>query len=127
MHLPALFVPEMGVGVGGTLSLEAVVVGMGILTVYAIPVRIIATWLYNSARQSVVIVAIFHAAMNATQSELQKLIPGYNSFYLLAAFAVVSFVLIAVTRGKLGYKQEQERPPYQETIVEPAAAPLVHA
>jgi hypothetical protein len=127
MHLPAFFVPQMGIGLGGPLSLEGLVVGMAVLIVFAIPVRFIATWLYNSARRSVVIVAIFHAAMNATQSELPKLIPGYNSFYLIAAFAVVSFVLIAVTKGKLGYKQEQAQSPTQATLVEPVAAPPVHA
>src|SRR4051812_43631631 len=105
MHLPALFVPEMGVGVGGPLSFEGVALSMGVLLVYAIPVRIIATWLFNSAGQSVVIVAVFHAAMNAVQGELQKLIPAYNTFYMLAAFAVVCFVLIALTRGNLGYKK----------------------
>src|SRR4051812_3474548 len=105
MHLPAFFVPEMGVGVGGPLSFEGVALSMGVLLVYAIPVRIIATWLFNSAGQSVVIVAVFHAAMNAVQGELQKLIPAYNTFYMLAAFAVVCFVLIAVTRGNLGYKK----------------------
>ncbi|HET9494948.1 MAG TPA: CPBP family glutamic-type intramembrane protease [Chloroflexia bacterium] len=107
MHLPALFVPEMGVGVGGPVSLEGIALGMAVLTAFALPVRFIATWLFNSARQSVVIVALFHAAMNATQSEMGKVFAGYNPFYLIGAFAVVSVVLIAVTRGKLGYEREQ--------------------
>jgi uncharacterized protein len=127
MHLPAFFVPEMGVGVDGPLSLQGVALSLGVLLVYAVPVRIIATWLFNSAGQSVVVVAVFHAAMNSAQGELQKLIPGFNTFYILAAFAVVSFVLIAVTRGKLGYKREQVPAPYQSDALQPAAVPLIQA
>lgn len=128
MHLPAFFVPEMGVGLDGPLSLQGVALSLGVLLVYAIPVRLIATWLFNSAGQSVVIVAVFHAGMNAVQGELQKLIPGYNTFYLLAAFAVVSFVLIAVTKGKLGYKQEQVHSAYgvyENSTVQQPVVPLM--
>ena len=88
MHLPAFFVPEMGVGLDGPLSVQGVLLSLGVLLVYAIPVRLIATWLFNNAAQSVVVVAVFHAGMNSAQGELQKLIPGYNAFYMLGAFAV---------------------------------------
>ena len=125
MHVPAFFVPEMGVGLDGPLSVQGVLLSLGVLVVYAIPVRLIATWLFNNAAQSVVVVAVFHAGMNAAQGELQKLIPGYNAFYMLAAFAVVSFVLIAVTRGKLGYKQERIPAVYQGDVLQPAAATAI--
>lgn len=110
MHLPALFVPDMGVGVDGPLSFSGILLSLGVLIVYAIPVRILATWLFNSVGQSVIIVALFHAAMNSMQGELQKAVPGYNAFYLLGAFAVVSVILIAVTRGRLGYKKVDGSP-----------------
>jgi uncharacterized protein len=126
MHLPPIFVPEMGIGVGGPLSLEGLALNMAVLVAYALPVRFIATWLFNSARQSVVLVALFHAAMNATQGEFGKLIPGYNSFYLIGAFAVISFVLIAATRGKLRYKPHVESA-YPGDVAQPAAAPLAQA
>jgi hypothetical protein len=115
MLLPAFFVPEMEVGVGGSgaLTIERLAFNLGVMMVYAIPVRFLATWLFNSARNSVVIVAVFHAAMNATQSDLSKLVPGYNSFYLIGAFAVVSVLLVAVTRGKLGYAGEQGSAPFE--------------
>jgi membrane protease YdiL (CAAX protease family) len=125
MHVPALFVPEMGVGVGGPLSLEGVALSLGVLVVYAIPVRFIATWLFNNARQSVVIVAVFHAAMNAVQSELGKVLPGYNTFYLLGAFAVVAVVLLVVTKGKLGYQREQAGTSAPAGAVEPATATTI--
>jgi hypothetical protein len=126
MHMPALFVPDLGVGVEGPMSLEGIALSLGVLIVYAIPVRLIATWLFNNARQSVPVVAVFHAAMNAVQGQLQTLLPGYNTFYLLGAFAVVSFILIAVTRGKLGY---QAAPEYSAGAPESAqpAAPLLQA
>jgi uncharacterized protein len=126
MHMPALFVPDLGVGVEGPLSLEGIALSLGVLIVYAIPVRLIATWLFNNARQSVPVVAVFHAAMNAVQGQLQTLLPGYNTFYLLGAFAVVSFILIAVTRGKLGYQAAPEPSAGAPNSVQPAA-PLLQA
>jgi membrane protease YdiL (CAAX protease family) len=126
MHLPALFVPEMGVGIGGSLSFANIALGILVLVAFALPVRFIATWLFNSARHSVVIVAVFHAAMNATQSELTKALTGYNSFYLIGAFAVVSFILLAVTRGKLGYKGVEAPAVYKDDAVR-TAAPLAQA
>jgi hypothetical protein len=122
--MPALFVPSLGVGVPGPLSIEGVALSMAVLIVYAIPVRFLATWLFNNARQSVVIVALFHAAMNSAQGQFQQLIPGYSPFYLLAAFAVVSFVLIAVTRGKLGYKHEETPESRPGEMAQPAAASI---
>jgi membrane protease YdiL (CAAX protease family) len=121
MHLPALFVPEMGVGVGGPLTFLALALGMVILTAYAIPVRILATWLFNNTGESVVVVALFHAAMNSAQSTFQALVPGYNSLYLLGAFAVASFIVIALTRGKLGYKAGQAQASYQVEKIQQAA------
>ena len=121
MHLPPLFVPDIGVGFGLPITLEGVALSVVLMAVYAVPVRFIATWLFNSARRSVVIVALFHAAMNAMQSELGKLSPNYNPFYLIGAFAVVSFILIAVTRGKLGYKRDEAPTPHQDDALRPAA------
>ena len=48
--------------------------------------------------------------MNGVQAELQKVIPGYNTFYLIAAFAVVSFVLIALTRASSGTSGKRSTP-----------------
>ncbi|MEO8286239.1 MAG: CPBP family glutamic-type intramembrane protease [Chloroflexota bacterium] len=121
MHMPALFVPEMGVGVSGPLTLEGIMLSLAVLTAFAIPVRLLATWLFNSVGQSVIVVALFHAAMNAVQGEITKLVPDYSPFYLLGGFAVAAFVLIAITRGKLGYKAEQE----QATQPAPAMRPSV--
>lgn len=127
MHVPALFVPEMGIGVGGPVTFGGIMFSIGVLIVYALPVRILATWLFNSVGQSVLIVALFHAAMNSAQGELQKLLPDYNTFYLLGAFAVVSFVLIAVTRGKLGYRNNQESASDRAGALQSSATPLAQA
>ncbi len=127
MHLPPLFVPDIGVGFGFPITLEGVALSVVLMAVYALPVRFIATWLFNSARQSVVIVALFHAAMNAMQSELSKLSPDYNPFYLIGAFAVASFVLIAATRGKLGYKKDQASQTQQVETAQPVPAPVARS
>lgn len=121
MHLPPLFIRGFDVGFGLPVTLEGVALSVVLMAVYAIPVRFVATWLFNSARRSVLIVALFHAAMNATQSEMGKLTSSYNPFYLIGAFALVSFVLIAVTRGKLGHKQEEAQTTYVDGALRPTA------
>jgi uncharacterized protein len=121
MHLPPLFIRGFDVGFGLPVTLEGVALTMVLMAAYALPVRFIATWLFNNARRSVVIVALFHAGMNAMQSELGKLSTAYNPFYLIGAFAVVSFILIAVTRGKLGYKREEAQTQYRDDALRPAA------
>ncbi|HET9492801.1 MAG TPA: CPBP family glutamic-type intramembrane protease [Chloroflexia bacterium] len=123
MHLPPLLVPAMDVGVGQPLTPVGLALSLVLMSAYAIPVRFIATWLFNNARRSVVIVALFHAAMNAMQSELSKLSPDYNPYYLIGAFAVVSVVLLVLTRGKLGYRPEQaESSPAGDAALVAAAA-----
>jgi hypothetical protein len=76
------------------------------MVLFAIPVRIIATWLFNKTGESAVIIALFHAAMNATQNQFTALVPGYSSIYLIVAFAAIALLLIAVTRGRLAYNRE---------------------
>jgi membrane protease YdiL (CAAX protease family) len=125
MHLPSLFIPETGVGVGGPITLQSILISIGVLAIVAIPIRILATWLFNSVGQSVLIVALFHASMNSTQGVLTGALPGYSTFYLLGAFAVASFVLIAVTRGTLGYRKEGTAG--KGDALKPVAAPLAEA
>jgi membrane protease YdiL (CAAX protease family) len=126
MHMPPLFITGFEVGFGFPVTFEGVALSVALMAVYALPVRFIATWLFNNARRSVVIVALFHAAMNAMQSELGKLSTAYNPFYLIGAFAVVSFVLIALTRGKLGYKGEAAPAPYRDDTLR-STAPVAQA
>ena len=103
MHLPAFFVPAMGVVPGEALTLDSLIFFTLLLALVTIPVRIIMTWLFNNTTGSLIIVTLFHAVMNSTQSQLSRLIPGYNSIHLYLALGVCAVLLIVFTRGRLSY------------------------
>lgn len=104
MHLPVFFVPAMGVGPGEALTLDSLIFFTLLFGLLTIPLRIIMTWLFNNTRGSLIIVTLFHAVMNATQTQLSRLIPGYNSIHLYPVLSVCAVLLIVFTRGRLSYQ-----------------------
>ena len=104
MHLPAFFVPAMGVVSGEALTLDSLIFTMLLLALLSIPMRIIMTWLFNNTRGSLIIVTLFHAAYVSTQGQLSRLIPGYNSIHLYLALGVCAVLLIVLTQGRLSYQ-----------------------
>jgi membrane protease YdiL (CAAX protease family) len=81
------------------------------LFVFTIPVRILITWLWNSTRGSVIVVALFHGAFNATTGKefIPQLVPGDGS-WLYAVFAALAVLVIAATKGCLA-ATKTKRPP----------------
>jgi len=72
-----------------------------------IPFRVLVTWLWNSTRGSVIIVALFHAAFNVTtgQSFLPEFIPG-ATLWVYGVYAVLALFVITLTRGRLAFKAD---------------------
>jgi membrane protease YdiL (CAAX protease family) len=70
-----------------------------------IPFRLLITWLWNSTRGSVIIVALFHAAFNVTtgQKFLPAFVPG-ATLWVYGVYTVLALIVIAVTKGRLAYK-----------------------
>jgi membrane protease YdiL (CAAX protease family) len=115
-HIPALLVP--GFISGGTFSLPFIVGWIG--TVVA--ATFLYTWIFNHTAGSLLIAIIVHAGSNASSSLLSALVPKdpalsgwqaaiYQSQWNLAnliPFAVAAVLLIAVTRGRLGYNAKIE-------------------
>jgi membrane protease YdiL (CAAX protease family) len=103
-HLPLLFI------VGG-VSDTRIAPGdiwkyLVFLLVLQQPVRVVAVWIWNRTRGSVPILGFLHAAVNATTSAavIPKLAPGHDPLWVYAVYAVVAVPVIALTRGRLGYR-----------------------
>jgi uncharacterized protein len=82
-----------------------VLLNMGVLLALAVPFRIVIGWLHNRARDSVLVVALFHASFNvATTSVLfAGLVPGQGAVAVTAAVLVVwAIAAVVLTRGRLG-------------------------
>lgn len=104
VHLPLLFVVD-GVTEGRVPADELAVFAVA-LFVLPIPVRIIITWLYNAGGHSIPVVGLFHAGLIvATGDSLIPVIaPGFDPIWVYAGFAVVALVVLAATKGRLGYQ-----------------------
>jgi uncharacterized protein len=69
-----------------------------------IPFRLLITWLWNSTRGSVIVVALFHAAFNVTtgQKFLPAFVPG-ATLWVYGVYTVLALIVIALTKGRLAY------------------------
>jgi uncharacterized protein len=77
------------------------------LFVGTIPFRVLVTWLWNSTRGSVIIVALFHAAFNVTTGLkfLPEFVPG-DATWVYGVYTVFALIVIALTRGRLAYEAD---------------------
>jgi membrane protease YdiL (CAAX protease family) len=73
---------------------------------------IIWTWVFNHTRASLLIMVLLHAAMNAASGLVGPLLPPAPILDWLPsiAYGVVALLLIAATRGQLGYQPAPEAP-----------------
>ena len=71
------------------------------------------TWVFNNTGGSILLAALLHAAINMSSSLVLDLVPGMEDAFdvqLYGAMAIacvtVALVLVAATRGRLGYRAE---------------------
>ena len=107
VHIPLFFVVG-GLTTTGRLSLSQFPLYVFLLLIaFSAQVRILITWLFNSTGGSVPVAALFHGAIDTTASAavLGTFFPSLgDGSVLYIALAVVAILLIAITRGRLGYR-----------------------
>lgn len=107
IHLPLLFVND-ALTTGRVAPQAIPLFVLYLLVLFSVPVRIIAAWLYNNARGSMLVVGLFHSSLGAVTGAvlLPHLVPnGANlTFAIYGAFGVLALLLVIVTRGRLAYK-----------------------
>lgn len=93
-----------------------------LLILFSVPVRILITWLFNSTGGSLPVVALLHASIDTTASGavLTAFFPAVDGRLLYVGIAVVAVIVIAVTKGRLGYRRG--RPEAQDELSMPATA-----
>jgi CAAX protease family protein len=101
-HMPLIFI--LGGVSDGPIPPERYWFYVVFLFVGPIPFRLLITWLWNSTRGSVIIVALFHAAFNVTtgQKFLPAFVPG-ATLWVYGVYTVLALIVIAVTKGGLAY------------------------
>ena len=84
---------------------------------------IMYTWVFNNTKGSVLMAILIHATFNWTTVPVTQLFPtpifeDYGLFPILGGFGALAVVLVALTRGRLGYQHYR-----QEVEPDSAAAP----
>ncbi|HLW01379.1 MAG TPA: CPBP family glutamic-type intramembrane protease [Ktedonobacterales bacterium] len=107
IHLPLLFIS----GAVTTTQLSPGLLLFGILellVLLAVPFRVLAAWLYNNAKGSLLILGLFHASFDATTGSVlvPLLLPkGVDTTVeLLVSLAVAAVLLALFTRRRLAYQ-----------------------
>lgn len=110
-HLPLFFTPW------NTLTASNVA-GYVLATICF---AIMYTWVFNNTKGSVLMAVLLHASFNAAATAiLAPLFPApilndYGLLPLLGGFGALAVVLVAATRGRLGYRPEAEATPADAT------------
>lgn len=124
VHLPLVFVVD-GVTTGRVDQAD-VPFYVAALFLLPIPVRLIITWFYNSARNSVPVVGLLHAGLGVATGSMfiPSIASGLDTVWVYAGFAVTAGVLLALTRGQLGYRRQKTSPNHVPGDGEPLEAQI---
>jgi uncharacterized protein len=83
----------------------------------------VITWVFNNTKGSLLLAMLVHASIDTFGSTLGEIFPApaaSSSLPLLIGFGVVAVVLVALTRGRLGYRQDADA-----ALTDATAAPRV--
>ena len=113
-HLPEFMVPTWAESSGGSSPLA-----IAKFCIFAIAVTIILTWVFNNTKGSVLMAVVVHASIDAPFLPFSVLLgPAEVMNSLLVGFGALALVIVALTRGRLGYdhyRQEAEEEPASAT------------
>jgi membrane protease YdiL (CAAX protease family) len=112
-HLPEFMVPTWAASSGGSSPLAIVK-----FVLFAIAATIILTWVFNNTKGSVLMAILVHGSIDAPFLPYSVLLgPAEVMNSLLLGFGALALVIVALTRGRLGYDHY-----LQEAEEEPASA-----
>ncbi len=96
-HLPQFFIPEWAAENGGSDPAT-----IALFLVLVLSLSPLLTWVYNRTGGSLWMAMVTHAGINASRS-LVPILPSGPMSVGVVAFGSIALVLIASTRGRLGY------------------------
>ena len=103
-HLPLFLIPSWDTPHGSVLD-------VALFVIWAVSITIIFTWVFNNTRGSVLLIILAHGSVNSAAAAVYGLFPapgvtgGIVNFVI--GFGVVALVILALTRGRLGYRREE--------------------
>jgi membrane protease YdiL (CAAX protease family) len=124
-HFPLLFISGGLTDSGRLTASEVPEYIVYLLVLFAVPVRLILTWVFNSTGGSLPIVALLHASFDVVASSaiLTGFYPGVDGRLMYFGLAIVAIGVLVMTRGRLGYREPSASTVSAMTPA-PAAVPL---
>src|SRR5918993_3638446 len=76
----------------------------------AVAFAIVTTWVFNNTKGSVLLAILVHASIDTFSIPMGVLFsPSDVANSLLLSFGVLVVVLVVLTRGRLGYREEESQ------------------
>src|SRR5215211_6077432 len=103
-HLPLFLIPSWATPHGS-------LVDVALFIISAVSITVIFTWVFNNTKGSVLLAILAHGSVNSAAAAVYGLFPtpavtgGITNFVI--GFGVAALVVVALTRGRLGYRQEE--------------------
>ena len=122
-HFPLLFLAGGLTDSGRLTASEVPEYIFYLLVLFAVPVRLILTWVFNSTGGSLPIVALLHSSFDVVASSaiLLGFYPGVDGRLMYFGLAIVAIGVLVITRGRLGYHQPI---PASQPVVRAVPAPV---
>ena len=115
-HLPEFMVLSWAGSSGGSSILDIRQIGK--FVIFAMAVAIVITWVFDNTKGSLRMAMLMHASIDTFSVPLRVLFaPAEVSNSLLLSFGLLALLLVALTRGRLGYQHYRQEEP------DPATAP----
>jgi membrane protease YdiL (CAAX protease family) len=102
-HLPEFLVPSWAASSGG-----GGVSGVVLFTITAITFTVVITWIFNNTRASLLLAVLVHSSIDTFSGPLVALFGPEavaSALPFMIGFGVLALVLVAVTRGRLSYRE----------------------
>jgi len=105
-HFPLLFISGGLTDSGRLTASEVPEYIVYLLVLFAVPVRLIVTWVFNSTGGSIPVVALLHASFDVVGSSaiLTGFYPGVDGRLMYFGLAIVAIGVLIMTRGRLGHR-----------------------
>jgi len=103
-HLPLFLIPSWDTPHGNPIDIA-------LFVSWAMAITILFTWIFNNTKGSVLLVILAHWSINSAATAVFILFPapavteGFANFVI--GFGVVALLIVALTRGRLGYRQDE--------------------
>jgi len=101
-HLPLFVIPSWDTPHGSPLDVAW-------FLIWAVSITLLLTWVFNNTKGSVLMAILAHGSVNSAAASVFGLFPApamtSGSTVFVVGFGVAAVVVVALTRGRLGYRQ----------------------